>query len=147
MVKNQIFNKTRYQNLIVKQEGRVPLGYDFYGKRTKPDGKGVTVVANTTMDTELFCIRGVEIDTWVENDEVEVNLDNVVIGEMTGLAESDHRFRVYTGAGDYLLQVTGLPRKDWTYHENCLWGVLGTGISSLSFQGMNPATGHPDGTS
>lgn len=63
MVKNQIFNKTRYQNLIVKQEGRVPLGYDFYGKRTKPDGKGVTVVANTTMDTELFWIRGVEIDT------------------------------------------------------------------------------------
>ena len=70
-----------------------------------------------------------------------------MIGELTGLTESDHRFRVYTGAGDYLLQVAGLPRNGWTYHENCLWGVLGTGINSLSFQGMNPATGHPDGTS
>ena len=145
MGKNQIFDKSRYKNL--KQEGRVPLGYDFYGKRTKPDGKGVTVVANTAMVAELFWIRGVEIDTRVENDEEEVNPDNVVIGEMTGLTESDHRFRVYTSAGDYLLQVTGLPRNGWTYHENCLWGVLGTGINSLSFQGMNPATGHPDGTS
>ena len=99
------------------------------------------------MDAELFWIRGVEIDTRVENDEPEVNPDNVVIGEMTGLTESDHRLRVYTGAGDYLLQVTGLPRNDWAYHENCLWGVLGTAINSLSFQGMNPATGHPDGTS
>ena len=145
MGKNQIFDKSRYQNL--KQEGRVPRGYDFYGKRTKPDGKGVTVVANTAMVAELFWIRGVEIDTRVENDEQEVNPGNVVIGEMTGLTESDHRFRVYTGAGDYLLQVTGLPRNGWTYNENCLWGVLGTGINSLSFQGMNPATGHPDGTS
>ena len=68
MRKNQIFDKSRYQNLIVKQEGRVPLGYDFYGKRTKPDRKGVTVVANTAMDAELFWIRGVEIDTRVEND-------------------------------------------------------------------------------
>ena len=99
------------------------------------------------MVAELFWIRGVEIDTQVENDEEQVNPENVVIGEMTGLAESDHRCRVYTGAGDYLLQVTGLPRKGWTYHENCLWGVLGTGIISLLFQGMNPATGHPDGTS
>ena len=116
-------------------------------KRTKPDGKGVTVVANTAMVAELFWIRGVEIDTRVENDEEEVNPDNVVIGEMTGLTDSDHRFRVYTGAGDYLLQVTELPRNGWTYHENCLWGVLGTGINSLSFQGMNPATGHHDGIS
>lgn len=46
----------------------MPLGYDFYGKRTKPDRKGVTVVANTAMDAELFWIRGVEIDTRVEND-------------------------------------------------------------------------------
>ena len=116
-------------------------------KRTKPDGKGVTVVANTAMVAELFWIRGVEIDTRVENDEEEVNPDNVVIGEMTGLTDSDHRFRMYTGAGDYLLQVTELPRNGWTYHENCFWGVLGTGINSLSFQGMNPATGHHDGIS
>ena len=116
-------------------------------KRTKPDGKGVSVVANTAMVAELFWIRRVEIDTRVENDEEEVNPENVVIGEMTGLTESDYRFRVYTGAGDYLLQNTGLPRNGWTYHENCLWGVLGTRIISLLFQGMNPATGHPDGTS
>ena len=71
----------------------MPLGYDFYGKRTKPDRKGVTVVANTAMVAELFWIRGVEIDTRVENDEPEVNPDNVVIGEMTGLTESDHSCR------------------------------------------------------
>lgn len=89
-------------------------------KRTKPDGKGVSVVANTAMVAELFWIRGVKIDTRVENEEEEVNPENVVIGEMTGLTESDYRFRVYTGAVDYLLQVTGLPRNGWTYHENCL---------------------------
>lgn len=77
MVKNQIFDKSRYQNLIFKQEGRVPPGYDFYAKRTKPDGKGVTVVANTAMVAELFWIRGVEIDILVENDEEEINPDNV----------------------------------------------------------------------
>lgn len=52
MGKNQIFDKSRYQNL--KQEGRVPLGYDFYGKRTKPDRKGVTVVATTAWSRNYF---------------------------------------------------------------------------------------------
>ena len=112
----------------------------------------MTVVANTAMVAEQFWIRGVHIDTRVENDEEEGNPDNVVIGEMTGLAESDHSIRVYTGAGDDLLQVTGLPCNGWTYHQNCLWGVLGTGINTLSFQGMSPdrvafPTGHTGSTS
>ena len=46
----------------------------------------MTVVANTAMVAELFWIRGVNIDTREANDEEERNPDNVVIGEMTGLA-------------------------------------------------------------
>ena len=65
------------------------------------------------------------------------NPDNVVIGEMTGLALSGHSIRVYTGAGDDLLQVTGLLCNLWTYHENCFWGILGTGVNTLSFQGLD----------
>ena len=150
--KNRIFDKSKYQNLIYKPEGIVQLGFDFYGNITKRHGKGMTVVANTAMVAEQFWIRGVHIDTRVENDEEEGNPDNVVIGEMTGLAESDHSIRVYTGAGDDLLQVTGLPCNGWTYHQNCLWGVLGTGINTLSFQGMSPdrvafPTGHTGSTS
>lgn len=98
----------------------------------------MTVVANTAMVAEQFWIRGVHIDTRVENDEEAENPDNVVIGEMTGLTESDHSIRVYTGAGDDLLQVTGLLCNLWTYHQNCFWGVLGTGINTLSFQGLDP---------
>ena len=56
---------------------------------------------------------------------------------MTGLAYSDHSIRVDTGAGDDLLQVTGVPCNYYNYHQNCFWGTLGTGINTLSFQGMN----------
>ena len=35
----------------------------------------------------------------------EGNLDNVVIGELTGLPDSSDSIRVETGAGDDLLQV------------------------------------------
>ena len=38
----------------------------------------------------------------------EGNPDNVVIGQMTGLQDSSDSIRVETGAGDDLLQVTGL---------------------------------------
>ena len=137
MGKNRIFDKSKYGNIIFKPKGTVQLGYDFYGKVTKPDGKGVTVIANTAMVAEQFWIRGVHIDTRVENDEEQNNPDNVVIGETTGLAKPDHSIRVYTGAGNDLLQVTGLLCNLWTYH-NCLWGKLGTGINTLSFQGLDP---------
>ena len=152
MGKNRIFDKSKYGNIIFKPKGKVTLGYDFYGKLVKPNGKGVTVVANTAMVAEQFWIRGVHIDTRVENDEEAQNPDNVVIGETTGLAESDHSIRVYTGAGDDLLQVTGLLCNIWTYHQNCFWGVLGTGINTLSFQGMDPdrvqfPTSHTGGAS
>ena len=98
----------------------------------------MTVIANTAMVAEQFWIRGVHIDTRVENDEEHNNPDNVVIGEMTGLAYSSHSIRVYTGAGDDLLQVTGLVCNQWTYHQNCFWGTLGTGVNTLSFQGLDP---------
>ena len=137
MGKNRMFDKSEYGNIIFRPKGIVPIGYDFYGNITKPNGKGMTVVANTAMVAELFWIRGVNIDTRVANDEEERNPDNVVIGEMTGLAYSDHSIRVDTGAGDDLLQVTGVPCNYKTYHQNCFWGTLGTGINTLSFQGMN----------
>ena len=62
------------------------LGYDYYGNVTNPEGKGVTVVANTAMVAKQFSIRGVRIDTEVENDEEQKNPDNVVFGEYAGLA-------------------------------------------------------------
>ena len=40
----------------------------------------------------------------------------------------------FTGAGDDLVQVTGIPCSGW----NCFSGDLGEGINTLSFQGMNP---------
>ena len=138
MGKKRIFDKSKYpQNFFFRPQGLVPLGYDFYGNVTKPNGKGVTVVVNTAMVAEHFWIRGVHIDTRVENDEEEGNPDNVVIGEMTGLALSGHSIQVNTGAGDDLLQVTGLLCNAWTYHEMCFRCELGTGINTLSFQGMN----------
>ena len=138
MGKKRIFDKSKYpQNFFFRPQGLVPLGYDFYGNVTKPNGNGLTVVVNTAMVAEHFWIRGVHIDTRVENDEEEGNPDNVVIGEMTGLALSEHSIQVNTGAGDDLLQVTGLLCNAWTYHEMCFRCELGTGINTLSFQGMN----------
>ena len=137
--KKRIFDKSKYpQNLFFRPQGLVPLGYDFYGNVTKPNRKGVTVVANTAMVAEHFWIRGVHIDTQVENDEETKYPVNVVIGEMTGLAKSTHSIRVKTGAGNDLLQVTGLICNIWTANRNCFAGALGTGINTLSFQGMNP---------
>ena len=81
------------------------LGYDYYGNVTNPEGKGVTVVANTAMVAEQFSIRGVRIDTEVENDEEQKNPDNVVFGEYAGLAWAGYN-KFYTGAGDDLVQVT-----------------------------------------
>ena len=136
MGKNRIFDNSKYGNFFFRPTGKVSLGYDFYGKAPKRNGKGVTVVANTAMVAEQFWIRGVHIDTRVENDNEAQNPDNVVIGETTGLADSDHLIRVYTGAGDDLLQVTGLLCNP-SQHESCFVGKLGTGIDTLSFQGMD----------
>ena len=136
--KKRTFDKSNYANIIYQPEGTVDLGYDFYGKKTKEEGQGVTIIANTAMVAKDFWIRGVHIDTRVENDEEQKNPDNVVIGEMTGLGKSDHNIRVFTGAGDDILQVVGLPCNAWTLHQNCFWGELGTGVNTLCFDGMDP---------
>ena len=49
MGKNRMFDKSEYGNIIFRPKGIVPIGYDFYGNITKPNGKGMTVVANTAM--------------------------------------------------------------------------------------------------
>ena len=133
----RLFDKSNYgSNFFFHPEGIVPLGYDFYGNVTNPNGKGVTVVANTAMVAEQFSIRGVRIDTKVENDEEQKNPDNVVFGDYTSLTWGGYN-RFYTGAGDDLVQVTGIPCSEtWS----CFSGRLGTGIDTLSFQGMNPKT-------
>ena len=86
------------------------------------------------MVDEHFCIRGFHIDKQVANDEEATNPDNVVIGETTGLSTSDRFIRVYAGAGDDLLQFTGVPCNAWTGFERYLEAELGTGINVLSFQ-------------
>lgn len=133
----RLFDKSNYgSNFFFHPEGIVPLGYDFYGNVTNPNGKGVTVIANTAMVAEQFSIRGVTIDTKVENDEEQKNPDNVVFGDYTSLSWGGYN-RFYTGAGDDLVQVTGIPCSEtWS----CFSGRLGTGIDTLSFQGMNPKT-------
>ena len=134
MGKKRMFDKSNYgSNFFFQPEGIVELGYDYYGNVTNPEGKGVTVVANTAMVAEQFSIRGVRIDTEVENDEEQKNPDNVVFGEYAGLAWAGYN-KFYTGAGDDLVQVTGIPCSGW----NCFSGTLGEGINTLSFQGMNP---------
>ena len=134
MGKKRMFDKSNYgRNFFFQPEGIVELGYDYYGNVTNPEGKGVTVVANTAMVAEQFSIRGVRIDTRVENDEQQKNPDNVVFGEYAGLAWAGYN-KFYTGAGDDLVQVTGIPCSGW----NCFSGTLGEGINTLSFQGMNP---------
>lgn len=56
-----------------------------------------------------------------ERPDQEGNLDNVVIGEMTGLQDSTDSIRVETGAGDDLLQVTGLLCNNWNLSQkSCL---------------------------
>ncbi|XP_020895594.1 uncharacterized protein LOC110234550 [Exaiptasia diaphana] len=134
MGKKRIFDKSKYANLLWSPEGTVPLGYDFYGKVVKPDGKGVTVFATTAMVAEQFWIRGIHVDTRLENDEAAP--DNVIIGELSGLMESASNIRVYTGAGDDLLQVTGVTCNRWT--KGGFQAELGSGVNTLSFQGMNP---------
>lgn len=131
--KNRVFDQSRYANVIWHPEGTVPLGYDFYGKEVKPNGKGTTVFATTSMVAELFWIRGIHVDTRLENDEPAP--DNVIIGETTGLVESGSNVEVYTGAGDDLLQVTGLACNHMT--QACFQADLGSGVNTLSFQGMN----------
>ena len=134
MGKKRMFDKSNYgSNFFFQPEGIVELGYDYYGNVTNPEGKGVTVVANTAMVAEQFSIRGVRIDTEVENDEEQKNPDNVVFGEYAGLAWAGYN-KFYTGAGDDLVQVTGIPCSGW----NCFTGTLDEGINTLSFQGMNP---------
>lgn len=106
MGKKRMFDKSNYgSNFFFQPEGIVELGYDYYGNVTNPEGKGVTVVANTAMVAEQFSIRGVRIDTEVENDEEQKNPDNVVFGEYAGLAWAGYN-KFYTGAGDDLVQVT-----------------------------------------
>ena len=130
----RIFDKSNYgSNFFFQPEGIVQLGYDFYGNVTNPKGKGVTVVANTAMVAEKFNIRGFVIDTRVQDDKNRKNPDNIVIGEYTSLAEaSDIRFD--TGAGDDVVQITGMLCSTCS----CIFGGLGPGINTLSFQGMNP---------
>ena len=74
MGKKRMFDKSNYgSNFFFQPEGIVELGYDYYGNVTNPEGKGVTVVANTAMVAKQFSIRGVRIDTEVENDEEQKN--------------------------------------------------------------------------
>jgi len=112
--------------------GKVSLGYDFYGNVTKPNGKRVTVVANTAMVAEQFWIRGVHIDTRVQNDEEAQNPNNVVT---TGLEGSDHSIRVYTGAGDNLLQI---PDCSAMHGRELLLGSTGHGNQYLVISRFGP---------
>lgn len=49
----RLFDKSNYgSNFFFHPKGIVPLGYDFYGKVTNPNGKGVTVIDKTAMVAE-----------------------------------------------------------------------------------------------
>nr|BAJ78235.1 toxin [Actineria villosa] len=133
MGQNRDFDKSKYANSVWRPSGSVKLGYDFYGKRVNSEGIGTSVFATTPMLTDNFYIRSVHIDTRLDNDQEAP--DNVIIGEMTNLELSGNTFYIFTGAGDDLVQIAGLVCNQWDVP--CLNVYLGTGVNTLSFQGMN----------
>ena len=81
--------------------------------------------------------RGVNINTKVEDDEEKKPPDNVIIGHVGSLSQGQGEVRVITGAGDDILQLTGMVfARSFSGHSS-LVGILGSGINTLSLRGTN----------
>eukprot|EP00112_Aurelia_sp_Birch-Aquarium-sp1_P017011 Seg3905.1 transcript_id=Seg3905.1/GoldUCD/mRNA.D3Y31 product="hypothetical protein" protein_id=Seg3905.1/GoldUCD/D3Y31 len=140
--KNRVYDKSRYQNIFFRPEGTPHIGYDFYGKNgvsstSEGHRAGVTVRVNTALIADNFWQRGIEINTLVQDDEEKKAPDNVIIGHVGSLSRAQGEVRVATGAGDDVLQLTGMVFVRDNARGRSLVGLLGSGINTLSFRGFD----------
>ena len=112
------------------------IGFDFYGRfKSGTSYEGAFVFVNTSFVSGEI-LNGIDIDTYIPNDDVEQN-DVISIDEYRNF-KINQEIKIYTGTGTDCLNINGMIGEFNSSYIDKLSVDLGEGyFNVLSFQGMS----------
>lgn len=112
------------------------IGFDFYGRFKSGTSYGGAFVFINTGFVSGEILNGIDIDTYIPNDDVEQN-DVISIDEYRNF-RLDQEIKIQTGSGTDCLNINGMIGEFNSRYVDKLKVVLGGGLFNvLSFQGIS----------